>query len=190
MAKKTIADVDVSIYKGTATTTTNKGGYFQLEVKEGDSLLLTHPDYRMGLIAIPDADVFRIYLEGVDNYPVYLKGEAELYRYLQMNLKYPIKARNKRIEGIAMIMLTIDADGNMLSCRGLNEIEGNCTKEALEVFHEIPGKWSHGEETKNLLFPVVFQLGKNKKANLKIPEFEMVKCKIMEPIFVVVFAGG
>lgn len=187
--KARIENVDVTIYKGTATTTT-KGGYFQLNVNDGDSLLLTHPDYNLGLIAVPPQDVFTVFLLGTDNYPVYLKGEAFLYRYLQENLVYPSKAISKRVEGVAVILLTIDGDGNMVDCKSLNEVEGNCTKNALEVFQEIPGEWSKGDGVKNLLFPVVFQLGRQRKDGINMPEFEMVKSKIMKPIFVVGRAGG
>ena len=78
----------------------------------------------------------------------------------------------------------IDSDGNMVSCKGLNELEGNCTKEAVRVFWQIQGKWSPGTESKNLLFPVVFRIGET-KSEIEIPEFEMVQGKFMDPIFII-----
>lgn len=187
--KKKIENVDVTIYKGTATTATNKAGFFQLKVEDGDSLLFAHPDYKLGLIAVPEADMFTVYLEGVDDYPVYLQGQAELYKFIQEKLEYPNKALFRRVEGIVVIMLTIDSDGNMVTCKGLNELGGNCTKEAVKVFMQIQGKWSPGTESKNLLFPVVFRIG-NTKSELDIPDFEAVEGKFMAPIYVTSVSKG
>ena len=189
LTKEEIENVDVTIYKGTATTSTNNRGYFQLNVEEGDSLLFAHPEYKLGLIAVPDADIFTVYLEGVDDYPVYLQGEAVLYKFLQERIQYPNKALFKGVEGIAVIMMTIDAEGNMITCKGLNELEGNCTKEAVKVFLQIPGKWSVGTESKNLLFPVVFRIG-NAKSDMEMPDFEVVKGKFMDPVYVTGTSGG
>jgi len=189
LTKKEIENVDVTIYKGTATTSTNNRGYFQLNLEEGDSLLFAHPEYQLGLIAAPDAAIFTVYLEGVDDYPVYLPGEAVLYKFLQEHIQYPNKALFKGVEGIAVIMMTIDSDGNMITCKALNELEGNCTREAVKVFLQIPGKWSAGAESKNLLFPVVFRIGKTKD-DIEIPDFDVVKGKFMDPVYVTGTSGG
>lgn len=181
---KTVVDqVDVSVYKGTGFTKTNKYGYFQLTVQDDDSLVISHPDYRLGIIPIPEADVFSIFIEKVNDHPVYLDGDVILYKYLQENLKYPRAARNKSVEGIQVIQLRVDATGNIVACEALNDIGGKCAEETLEVFGKIPGKWSEHNEEKQFIFPIIFSLGEAKK-NIEVPDISLGDGKIMEPIFV------
>lgn len=181
--KTAVEGFSVSIFKGTAFTTTNKYGYFQLTVENGDSLLISHPDYKIGIIAIPEADVFTVFVEKVDDFPAYLEGEAILYKFLQENLKYPRAARSKRIEGVIVIRLHIDAGGNMSGSEALNDIGGKCAEETLEVFKQIPGKWSEHSQDKQFLFPIIFQIGMEKK-EIKVPDIKLSDGKIMEPIFI------
>lgn len=181
--KEKIDQVDIAIYKGTATTTTNKYGYFQLTVKEGDSLLITHPDYKVGLISIPEVDVFSVFIEKNQNYPVYLNGEVELYTYLQKNIKYPRAARNRNIEGMLLIVVDVDSRGNLLNCKALNELGGNCAKEAIEVFRGIPGKWSEANEIKHFIFPVIFNMDLIKK-KFDVPDVTIPEAKVMKRVFI------
>ena len=178
-----IEGVDVTVFKGTAFTRTNKFGYFQLAAGPGDTLLLTHRDYKAGLINVPDATVFNVYLENAADYPVYLSGLGALYNYLQINLKYPGVARLKSKEGMVVVVLEIDPDGKIVDCKALNTIGGNCAREAVEVFREIPGEWSKGSSNRNLIFPVIFQLTMEQK-EIENPKVDLVNGKIMDPIFV------
>ena len=181
--KDPVQNVDVSIYKGTAVTTTNKSGYFQLTIQEGDSIVLMHPDYQLGIISVPEADVFSVFIQKVNDYPAYLEGEAILYKYLQENLKYPRAARNKRIEGMLVIQLSIDAQGNISGCEALNDLGGKCAEEAIEIFKKIPGRWSAHSEENHFIFPIIFQIGMEKK-NFEAPDIELGNGKIMEAIYI------
>lgn len=187
--KEKLNHVDVAIYKGTSTTTSNQYGYFQLTAKEGDSLVLTHPNYKTGIMGIPQNDVFTVYLDCNDDYPAYLLGEAELFNFLKMNLKYPRSAAFKHIEGLVIMKVTIDPEGNMKECRALNEIKGKCSEESVKAFNKIPGKWSKGFEDRNFIFPVVFRLDEENE-ELKIPDVEVVIGKIMDPILVLYYSGN
>lgn len=181
--KTPVDQVDVSIYKGTSTTATNKYGYFQLTVEDGDSLLITHPEYKIGLIRVPDVDVFVIYLESLNYYPSFLDGEYNLYAFLQQNLKYPRQARSKKIEGLLYVELQVDSVGSMIGCKALNDIGGNCAEETIATFLKIKGKWSVSHETKYFIFPIVFKMDLNKK-KVGLPNIDISHGKVMETIFI------
>ena len=181
--KKPVGDVAVTIYKGTSYTITRNNGYFQLTVHEGDSLLLTHQNYNPGLIAIPDADVFSIYIVKNNFHPEYLDGEANLYGYIKQNLKYTRTARLKGIEALLFVELLVDSTGNIVECKTLNEIGGKCEKEAISVFEKIPGKWSHSHQTTRFIFPVVFSMG-IKEMSIETPQIDLPEGKIMSRIII------
>ena len=182
-SKSIIDQVDVLIYKGTSTTKTTENGYFQLTVEEEDSLLFMHPEYKIGLIAVPTADVFIVYMEKVDDYPVYLEGQANLQRYLWNNLKYAPSAWMRRIEGVLLVQLIINEDGLIEDCLTLNDFNAKCEKNALEVFKSIPGSWSPSHEAKSFIFPLVYKLD-NDLESIKWPLVDLPEAKIMEKIIV------
>ena len=96
-SKEPVENAVVTIFKSTETTTSNAKGYFQVELHDGDSLLITHHDYKPGFVNIPEQDVFIVYVEPYEDYPNYLDGIAKLYKYLQESLVYPSSARMKRM---------------------------------------------------------------------------------------------
>jgi len=181
--KSTVDQVDVSIYKGTGTATSNKNGYFQLTVKEGDSLLIMHPEYKIGLIAVPASDVFTVYIGKVDDYPVYLPGKAKMYNYLKQNLKYSPGTRSKRKEGVLFVQLLIRANGEIEDCLLLNEFNKKYEQNALEVFKNIPGSWSASHSTKSFIFPLIYRFNHSTTA-IDWPLVDLPEAKIMERIIV------
>jgi hypothetical protein len=183
ISKLPVENVAVSVFKGTATTTTNSQGYFQLTITEEDSLVFTHPDYKSGGLKPPNAEVFIIYIEQYNYYPTYLDGDSELYKYLKKELKYPRKAFNKGIEGIVFVELQIDSAGMMVGCKSLNELCKNCEEHIIKVFNKIPGKWTGCEEplVKHLIFPVVFKLNSWSEVELE-SQYKLPGGKLMSSI--------
>lgn len=184
--KEPVENAVITIYKSTKTTLSNERGYFQVELHNEDSLLITHQNYKSGFLNIPENDVFVVYVEPYDSSPNYLEGIANLYQYLQQSLVYPNSARMKRIEGVLLIEVIVGQDGKMKSCRCLNEIGGNCEKTALKVFNEIPGSWSASTEPKSLIFPLIYVLGEKKEV-FKFPDIEFPHGKMMERIIIQAF---
>jgi len=175
--------VAVTIYKGTSTTVTNEKGYFQLHVNNDDSLLLSHRDYQIGLIGIPETDVFTVFMTSNEFFPEYQEGIASLYTFLYQNLKYPRQAMTKGIEGVLFIEALVDSIGNLKECNALNELGGHCSEEAIEVFMEIPGKWTPSHRTSRFVFPLIFSIHTNED-DIVLPAIDFPKCKFMPKISV------
>jgi hypothetical protein len=151
----------VSVFKGTGAAVTHANGYFQLVVESGGTLIFTHPEYKTGLIPVPEPDAFVAYMEQYHYYPKYLDGEEQLYIHLQKQLKFPRKARSRGIEGFLFVEVLIDSIGNIASCQALNALGGNFEDEIVEVFRSIPGGWTPFDipVEKRLIFPIELRLG-------------------------------
>ena len=151
----------VSVFKGTGAAVTHANGYFQLSVQPGDTLIFTHPEYKTGLIAVPEPDAFVAYMEQYHYYPEYLDGEEQLYLHLQEHLKFPRKARSRGIEGYLFVEVLINSSGHIASCRALTELGGDFENEIVEVFRSIPGGWTPFDipVDKRLIFPIELRQG-------------------------------
>jgi hypothetical protein len=182
-SKESVGQVEVSVFKGTSTTTTRANGYFQLTIDEGDSLLVMHPDYKIGLFAVPSVDVFIVYVEKFNDYPTYLAGQAKLYRYLKDNLRFAPRTRSKRNEGVLLVQLVIDTNGKIEDCVLLNSFHKKYEQNALEVFKGIPGSWSAPKYRKSLIFPLIYQYA-NSINQVEFPDIKVPKGKVMERIMI------
>lgn len=97
----------------------------------------------------------------VEQMPEYPGGMNALTLYLQKNIKYPKKDRNKGIEGTVYVEFVIDKDGSILLTRVSKMDRNDATQamkvEAVRVISEMP-KWKPG-----------MQRGKNVKVRYTIP---------------------
>ena len=182
--KEPVDKLVVTVYKGTSFAITNHSGFFQLNVNEGDSLLISHQNYELGLIAIPETDVFSLFVKKNEYYPAYLDGEWKLFTFLEQNIKYPRAARAKKIEGIVYVELGIDSTGNIDFCKALNNIGSNFEEEVIPVFLNIPGEWSPSQSTKSFIFPIIFRIGYG-ETTIEVQEIDFPVGKKMRQITVV-----
>ena len=98
----------------------------------------------------------------IEDAPEFPGGEAELYKYLGKNIKYPQMARDQNIEGRVFVTFVIEKDGSIANPKVLRDIGGGCGEEALRVVRSMP-KWKPGKQrgkTVRVQFnlPVAFQL--------------------------------
>ena len=182
--KEPVDKLVVTVYKGTSFAITNHRGFFQLTINEGDSLLISHQDYELGLIAIPETDVFSLFVKRNEYYPAYLDGEWKLFSFLEQNIKYPRAARAKKIEGIVYVELGIDSTGNIDFCKALNSIGSDFVKEVIPVFLNIPGEWSASHSTTSFIFPIIFRVGYG-ETTIEVQDIDFPVGKKMRQINVV-----
>ena len=81
----------------------------------------------------------------VEVMPQYPGGMQELMQYLAKNIKYPLKAEKKGIEGKVMINFIVEKDGSISNVKVVRNIHPLLDKEAERVIKAMP-KWSPGKQ--------------------------------------------
>lgn len=92
------------------------------------------------------------------------KGIQSFYDYISKNIKYPIRAREKNIEGKVMVSFVVDKNGKITDVKAKNDIGGGCKEEAERIIRNS-SKWNpakqRGKSVKTrLTIPIVFKLEK------------------------------
>lgn len=90
-------------------------------------------------------------------------GMEKFYQVIGANMKYPLEARQRGIEGRVFIEFVVNEDGNLSDFRTLKGIGAGCDEEALRVIKFSPA-WSPGKENgkivrQRMVLPIVFKLG-------------------------------
>ncbi|MFV0418684.1 MAG: TonB family protein [Dysgonomonas sp.] len=92
----------------------------------------------------------------VEQMPSYPGGEAEMNKYIGENLKYPIEAQEKNIQGRVTIRFIVGKDGTVSDATVVRGFDPGCDAEALRVINAMP-KWIPGKQ-KGKAVPVFFTL--------------------------------
>ncbi|MGB1003998.1 MAG: energy transducer TonB [Salibacteraceae bacterium] len=94
--------------------------------------------------------------------PRFPGGEAEMYKFLGQNMKYPPKARDKNVQGRVYISFVVEKDGSISDVKCIRGIGGGCDEEAIRVVKSMP-IWTPGEQDGKIVrvrynLPIVFKL--------------------------------
>ncbi len=103
-------------------------------------------------------EVFKV----VEVDPEFPGGEEALYKYLAENIKYPVMAKNNKVEGRVYITFVIEKDGNVSDAKVLRSVNEELDAEALRVINAMP-KWKPGMQQGvpvrvQFNLPIVFKL--------------------------------
>ena len=107
-------------------------------------------------------DISSKIFEIVEEYPSFNGGDAEYYKYLSENVKYPQIAKESNISGIVYVSFIIEKDGSISNVNLVKGIGGGCDEVAIETIKKMP-KWNPGKQrTKavrtKLVLPIKFSL--------------------------------
>jgi TonB family protein len=80
----------------------------------------------------------------LDHSPVYLDGEMMMGAPIAGTIRYPAAAREKNIQGVVLIALTIDTTGHISNYRIKKSVGFGCDEEALKAVKKIDGDWIPG----------------------------------------------
>ncbi len=98
----------------------------------------------------------------VDEPPEYPGGMAAFYKKIADNLRYPLEARIRHIDGKLYIQFIVDEAGNITEIKTVKGIGGGCDKEAERVValvgKFIPGKQKGRPVKVRMVMPIVFKL--------------------------------
>ena len=86
-----------------------------------------------------DKNIFTL----VEKMPYYPGGDAERMKYLSENIRYPVEARKKGIQGRVYVTFVVEKDGSINDVRILRGIGGGCDEETVRLISSMP-KWSPG----------------------------------------------
>jgi len=81
----------------------------------------------------------------VEEMPSFPGGEAELFKYLGKNIKYPEMANSAGISGVVYVTFVVDKDGKIKDVKVLRGIGGGCDEEAVRVVKNMPA-WKAGKQ--------------------------------------------
>ena len=93
---------------------------------------------------------------------VFPGGADSMMRYFSLNLRYPTKAMEQKLEGEVMVGFEIDEQGYIHNALVINGIGAGCDEEALRVVRNMP-RWApavqQGKPVKVMFrLPIYFQL--------------------------------
>jgi protein TonB len=86
-------------------------------------------------------------LDGIENYPEFPGGHSAFIKFLGRNLKYPVNAVERGIEGKVLISFIIEKDGRLSNIKILRGIGYGCDEEAIRVLEKSP-EWKPGIQNK------------------------------------------
>lgn len=112
----------------------------------------------------------------VEENPNFPGGIVELYRFIAKNLKYPIEARNKNIQGKVFVKFIVRKDGSTSDISVLKGIGFGCDEEVVRIVGILP-KWNAGTQngvSVNVFFtmPVNFILEEGSK---EVKKYDPIK---------------
>jgi protein TonB len=81
----------------------------------------------------------------VESMPEFPGGDANLYKFLAENIKYPQMAKESGIQGRVFVTFVVERDGKVSDVRVLRGIGGGCDEEAVRVVKAMP-KWTPGKQ--------------------------------------------
>ncbi len=107
---------------------------------------------------IVEAEIFTV----VEQMPSYPGGPAEMTKFIQQNIKYPMMARESDIQGRVFINFVVEPDGSVTNVKVMRGIGGGCDEEAIRIVNMMP-KWSPGKQRCTAVrcsytVPIVFRL--------------------------------
>lgn len=98
----------------------------------------------------------------VEQQPSFPGGREELFKYLAYNVKYPIDAAEKKIEGRVLVTFVVEHDGSISNVNVANSVYPSLDKESIRVVSGMP-KWIPGKANGKTVrvkytIPITFRL--------------------------------
>ncbi len=100
--------------------------------------------------------------QAVEQMPQFPGGDAELMKYIQDHLKYPVIAAENGIQGRVIVRFVVSKTGEIQDVTVLRGVDSSLDKEAVRVIKSMP-KWIPGKQNGNnvavyFTVPVMFKL--------------------------------
>lgn len=98
----------------------------------------------------------------VEQMPQFPGGEAEMFKFIKENLKYPSQAQNAGVQGKVILNFVVNKDGKITNIKVVRGIGFGCDEEAVRVLEKMP-RWNPGKMGGKAVpvyftFPITFKL--------------------------------
>jgi protein TonB len=98
----------------------------------------------------------------VEQMPEFKGGQAELMKWLNANLEYPVIAQENGVQGTVTVRFVVKPDGSIGDPQIVKGLDPSCDKEALRVLKKMPN-WVPGRQNGNAVsvyfnLPIRFRL--------------------------------
>ena len=98
----------------------------------------------------------------VEQMPSFPGGDAELMKYLNSHIKYPVVAEENGIQGRVIATFVVERDGSISDVKVVKSVDPSLDKEAIRVLKSMP-KWIPGKQNGSAVrvkytVPVTFRL--------------------------------
>lgn len=107
---------------------------------------------------------------GVEQMPQFPGGDEALLKFIKDNLKYPMLAAEKGIEGRVTVRFVINGEGAVTDVTVIRGLDSLCDMEAVRVVKMmqtwIPGMQSGKNVSVYYTLPIVYKLNKGKENNV------------------------
>jgi protein TonB len=81
----------------------------------------------------------------VEKMPTFPGGDAELFKFLGNNVKYPVIAQENGIQGRVICQFVVNRDGSIVDVEVVRSVDPSLDREAIRVIKSMP-KWSPGQQ--------------------------------------------
>jgi TonB family protein len=81
----------------------------------------------------------------VEQMPVFPGGEKAMMKFIHDNLKYPVSAQERGVQGIVIINFVIGKDGKISRIKVMRPVGSGCDEEAIRVLEKMPA-WTPGKQ--------------------------------------------
>lgn len=98
----------------------------------------------------------------VEDLPQFPGGAVEFMKWLTKHLRYPYKAREKKVQGKVLAVFYVEKDGHVTGIRVTQSLSVECDREAMRVLRMMPD-WKPGIQNDKpcrtkVCIPIVFKL--------------------------------
>lgn len=81
----------------------------------------------------------------VETMPAFPGGDAELFKFLGDNVKYPVIAQENGIQGRVICQFVVNRDGSIVDVEVVRTVDPSLDKEAIRVIKSMP-RWTPGRQ--------------------------------------------
>jgi len=77
--------------------------------------------------------------------PSFPGGDADLFKFLSNNVKYPVIAQENGIQGRVICQFVVNKDGSIVDVEVVRAVDPSLDKEAIRVIKSMPN-WTPGKQ--------------------------------------------